>query len=256
MTTPPAVLRVLPKRKNAIQPRSMRWLKHIYDIYNEVDSTLLARPEAIEAFNRLYDRMDTYKYAFLMEYPPSAFRYELGILPFRYTADTIYSILHAIGEKYTEEEINELDRESNRNIPYYIQRFTAIYPDGKYRVARMCHQRLSSIDIMRQLGVDTLEGTVYMRDSHEVLRELTELYINLFNTVKDVLEPAILRRRIEVYRKKYTKVLEERIFKKNAERIRLEEKYKSSLLSIETELDRMYNALEHWNRYEEKKEDV
>ena len=89
-----------------------------------------------------------------------------------------------------------------------------------------------------------------------MLRELTELYINLFNTVKDVLEPAILRRRIEVYRKKYTKALEERIFKKNAERIRLEEKYKSSLLSIETELDRMYNALEHWNRYEEKKEDV
>lgn len=251
MTTP--TLRTLPKKKNAIQPNSMRWLKHIYDVYHEVDSTLLQRPEAIEAYNRLYDKMDTYKYAFAIDYPTASLRYECGILPFRYTADTVYTLLRSHGSTYTQEEIKELETEENRQLPYYVRRYTWVYPNGTYRLARMLHSGLSTADIKRRLGVDTLEGTAYTRDIHDILRELTELYIQLFDTVKDVLEPAILKLRMDLYRKKQVAQLERAITKKNTERIRVEEKYKASLRSIENELDQLYEALDRWSK--EKKED-
>lgn len=253
MTTP--ALRTLPK-KNQVQPSSMRWLKHIHDIYNQLDSTLLQRPDVIEAYNQLYDHMDTYKHAFAMDYPPTNMRYSCGILPTRYSLESIHEIMTRHGVlMYTEDELKQLSIEYNNNLPYYIRRYTHVYPDRKIALAGMLHRKMNRTDIKLLLAVDTLEGTPYDRNMDSVRRELTDLYGVLFDKVKDVIEPLILKECMDLCRKRHVDRLEKMIQKIHNQRTRLEEKYKLKMKSTEEELDRIFEELDKWSVYQKKLEE-
>lgn len=241
-------LRELPKKRNAVQPSSMRWLKHIYDVYNELDPSLLQRPDVIEAYNQLYDKMDTYKYAFVMEYPQKNIHHVYGIVPIRYTTHQIYTLLHSMGESYTEDDIKHFHDEYQASIPYYLRRRTYVYLNGHIRLAGMPHDVLDHGEIKRLLDVTTLNGTPYDTDLFQVASELTSLYIALFDKVKEVIEPAIFTKWALACQQVHVICLQKAIEKKNAERIRFEKRYMDALKGIEKSLDHMYMELDKWTK--------
>lgn len=227
MATP--TLRELPSIKRRIKPMH-RWLKHIQDVYNECNVEFLKRPEVIEAFNRLYDRIQYFEHSAILEFPSKMFYYFSGIIPY-------YKVVAPY----------------RRSLPkgyYYVINImysdTFNVNDGNETIiplAGMPRTFRPRTEVEILLGVQSLKGTQYERGGHAINMELTLLYKTLYDLVRAELEPILLKKMDEVAAKYRLATIKKQIDQKHAQRERVERNYHQQTRSIDVYLDALYNEL-------------
>jgi t-SNARE complex subunit (syntaxin) len=223
MTT---VLREIPSVKKRVKPM-LRWLRHIQDVYNEINTEFLKRPEVIEAFNRLYDEVERYEHAYIMEFPSKQYHYFAGIIPY-------YNVIQ-----------NYRRTAFSQNNTYVFRTMYRGVIDGQLiPYAGMLRYHRTRHEIEYLLGRNNILGTDYANDNEMIDKNLTLLYVQLYELVRSELEPVLIKKLDEIVAKYQLVTLKKNIDKKNAQRERLEKNYQRQIKTIENDLDAMYKQLQ------------